>query len=311
MDADKNKMESQKAKINISGTVFAIVAVVSWVPGPVIIKYLTNFVDFWTQNLLRYATAMIMFLPILVFSLRTRKVNSSIWSKALLPAIPNISAQCLWAAAFYYINPAFMSLLSQSQLLWTAIISMALFTDERLLLRSKRFLAGSLAAIIGLVGIIILKEDFTARASVIGIVITLAWAVNWALYSIAAKVAFKTIDSAAGFAVVSLYTVPPLAILAFIFGRVGQCLSMSPSAWIYLLISAVSSIAISHSCYYAAIKRIGATIPSLVILALPFLILLVSRVVFNEKLSAAQWFFGIILIAGAALAVWAREHLKK
>jgi len=78
-----------------------------------------------------------------------------------------------------------------------------------------------------------------------------------------------------------------------------------------LLISAVSSIAISHSCYYAAIKRIGATIPSLVILALPFLILLASRVIFNERFSAAQCFFGLLLIAGAALAVRAQEHLKK
>lgn len=306
-----NKMESQKTKINISGTAFAIVAVINWVPGPIIIKYLSNFVDFWTQNFLRYILAMIIFLPILISSIKTRKVDSSIWCKALLPAIPNISAQCLWAAAFYYINPAFMSLLSQSQILWTMTISMIVFADERPLLRSKRFLAGSLAAIVGLVGIIVLKQDFTASSSVIGIVITLAWAVNWSLYSIAAKVAFKTIDSAAGFAVVSLYTVPPLAILAFIFGRPGQCLSMSSSAWIYLLISAVLSIAISHSCYYAAIKRIGATIPSLVILALPFLILLASRVIFNERLSTAQGFFGLLLIVGAALAIKSQGYIKK
>lgn len=304
-------MESQKVKTNISGTALAILATISWVPGPPILKYLANYVDFWTQNFLRYTLAMIIFLPILIFSIKTRKVDSSIWRKALLPAIPNISAQCLWAAAFYYINPAFMTLLAQSQLIWTAAISMLLFTDERQLLRSKYFLIGTLTAIIGLVGIITLKENFAAKASLIGIAITLTWAANWGLYSIAAKVAFKTIDSAAGFAVVSLYTAPPLAILAFIFGRVSQCTSMSFSAWIYLLISAVSSIAISHSCYYAAIKRLGATIPSLIVLAQPFLILLVSHIVFNETLTAAQLLFGIILIAGAALAVLAKENLKK
>ncbi len=303
-----NKLELRKIKIKLSAAVLIVLAILGWVPGPIIIKYLANYVDFWTQNLLRYTIAMVILLPILVSAIKTRKVDSSIWSKALLPAIPNISAQCLWAAAFYYINPAFMSLLSQSQILWTMVISMIVFADERPLLHSKKFIAGSLAAIVGLVGIIVLKQDFTARASIVGIVITLAWAVNWSLYSIAAKVAFKKIDSAAGFAVVSLYTVPPLAILAFIFGRPGQCLSMSSSAWIYLLISAVLSIAISHSCYYAAIKRIGATIPSLAILVLPFLILLVSRVIFNERLTAAQWFFGLLLIGGAALAVRARQY---
>lgn len=304
-------MNYGKTKTNISGTAYAVAAGICWIPGPVIIKYLANFVDFWTQNFLRYAATIIIFLPILIFSIRTRKVNSSIWRKALLPAIPNISAQCLWAAAFYYINPAFMSLLSQSQILWTMAFSMILFADERPLLKSKRFLAGLLAAMVGLVGIIVLKEDFTARASVIGIVITLAWAVNWSLYSIATKIAFKTIDSAAGFAVVSLYTLLPLAILAFIFGRPAQCLSMSLPAWIYLLISAVSSIAIAHSCYYAAIKRVGATIPSLVILALPFLILLVSHIVFGETLSLGQWLFGILLIGGAAIAIQAQGCLEK
>jgi len=304
-------MDSQKAKINISGTVFVIIAVLSWVPGPVIIKYLTNYVDFWTQNLLRYTTATIMFLPILVFSIKTHKVDSSIWRKALLPAIPNISAQCLWALALYYINPAFMTLISQSQLLWTMIFSMVLFADERPLLTSKRFLFGTLTVIIGLVGVITLKHDFAARASVIGIVITLGWAINWSLYSVAAKTALKNIDSAAGFAVISIYTTVPLAILAFIFGHVGQCTSMSFSAWIYLIISGISSIAISHSCYYAAIKRMGATIPSLAVLVQPFLILLVSHIIFNETLSPAQWLFGIILIAGAAIAVLARERLKK
>jgi drug/metabolite transporter (DMT)-like permease len=311
MNADKNKLESQKVKINISGTALAVLATLLWVPGPPILKYLANYVDFWTQNFLRYAAAMVVLLPILVSSIRTRKVDSSIWSRALLPTIPNILAQCLWAAAFYYINPAFMTLLGQSQILWTAAASMIFFADERPLLYSKRFWFGTLAAIAGLIGIIVLKQDFTARASLIGIAISLSWAVTWSLYATAAKTAFKKIDSTAGFAVVSLYTTPCLAVLAFAFGRVGQCLSMNFSVWIYLLISAVSSIVISHSCYYAAIKRIGATIPSLVILAQPFLILIVSRIVFNERLSTGQWFFGLLLVGGAALAIRAQEHLKK
>jgi drug/metabolite transporter (DMT)-like permease len=304
-------MELRKAKTNFSGTAFTIIAVISWVPGPLIIKYLTGFVDFWTQNFLRYAAAMIIFLPVLMFAIKTRKVDSSIWLKALLPAIPNIAAQCLWGSAFYYINPAFMSLLAQSQLLWTAVISLLLFADERPLLYSKRFWLGSLAAIIGLIGIIVLKEGFAVRASIIGITLTLIWALTWGLYAVAAKTALKNIDSSAGFAVVSLYTTAALGVLALIFGRVGQCTSMNLSAWIYLLISAIAGIAISHSCYYAAIKRLGATIPSLVILAEPFLILLASRVIFNEHLNTTQCFFGILLIAGAAIAVWSQEHLKK
>lgn len=86
---------------------------------------------------------------------------------------------------------------------------------------------------------------------------------------------------------------------------------MTFPVWFYLFISAVLSIVLSHSFYYAAIKRIGATIPSLIILAEPFLILIVSHIVFGETLSIAQGIFGIILIGGAALAIRAEEHITK
>ncbi len=304
-------MELQKTKTNLSGTLLAVLAILCWVPGPPILKYLTGYVDFWTQNFLRYAIAMVILLPILIFSIRNKKVDSSIWRNALLPTIPNILAQCLWAAAFYYINPAFMTLLGQSQILWTAAVMMIFFVDERPLFYSSRFWLGTLTAVVGLIGIIVLKHDFTARASLIGIAISLSWAVSWSLYTTAAKVAFKTTDSTAGFAVVSLYTAPCLAILAFVFGRVSQCASMTFPAWIYLLISAVLSIVLSHSFYYAAIKRIGATIPSLIILAEPFLILIVSHIVFGETFTPAQAVFGIILVVGASIAIRAEEYIKK
>lgn len=302
-------MDCAKTKTQLTGTILAILAVVCWVPGPPILKYLANYVDFWTQNFLRYFAAMIILLPVLFAAIRNKKIDSSIWLKALLPTLPNIASQCLWTAAFYYINPAFMTLLGQSQILWTAAVMMIFFADERPLFYSRRFWLGTIAAVIGLIGIIVLKNDFAARASLIGITISLCWAVTWSLYTTAAKVAFRKTDSTAGFAVVSLYTAPCLAVLALVFGKVSQCSAMTSSVWIYLLISAVSSIVLSHSFYYAAIKRIGATIPSLVILAEPFLILIVTHIVFGEFLSSAQWVFGIILIAGAAVAIYAQGAL--
>jgi drug/metabolite transporter (DMT)-like permease len=61
--------------------------------------------------------------------------------------------------------------------------------------------------------------------------------------------------------------------------------------------------------YYSAIKRIGATIPSLVLLATPFIVLAASSVIFGERLSGSQIVFGLVLLAGAALAIWTQQHL--
>ena len=185
------------------------------------------------------------------------------------------------------------------------------FADERPLARSLSFWTAFFIAIIGIVGVTVFKQDFSTRASITGIVLTLGFAVTWAIYTITIKVLLKNDDSTTSFAIVSVYTTAALGCLAFTFGKPSQCSSLSPNAWLLLIFSALTSIAASHSTYYAAIKRIGAAIPPLVILAQPFLVLLVSRIIFDEHLNTPQWIFGLLLVAGAALAIKAQEDLKK
>ncbi|MHC4486059.1 MAG: EamA family transporter [Planctomycetota bacterium] len=78
-----------------------------------------------------------------------------------------------------------------------------------------------------------------------------------------------------------------------------------------VVISGVMCIAFGHVLYYAAMRRIGATIPALVILAQPFTVLAISNVVFGESLNVFQLVFGLVLLAGSALAIWAQQHLKR
>ncbi|MEN6383664.1 MAG: EamA family transporter, partial [Phycisphaerales bacterium] len=90
-----------------------------------------------------------------------------------------------------------------------------------------------------------------------------------------------------------------------------QCVEFTPNLWFLVILSSVTSITTSHITFYASIKRIGSSIPTLVVLAQPFLVLVFSQPLFNEHLLGIQWFFGILLIAGAALAIKAQEHLNR
>ena len=81
--------------------------------------------------------------------------------------------------------------------------------------------------------------------------------------------------------------------------------------WACVVISGVTAIALAHTLYYSAIKRIGATIPAMVILAQPFTVLAISYVVFVESMNIFQLFFGVVLLLGSALAIWAQQHLKR
>ena len=298
-------------KFDITATFACLGTLSFWAFGPIFIKYLTGYIDLWTQNLLRYSVGCLFWLPFLLFAIRRKRFETKIWRKALLPAVPKIVMQCLWAAGFYYIGPAIMLLLTKTSILWVAVFSFILFADERVLVRSKRFWSGLALSAIGVVGVMYYKEDFAATQTVIGIIIALACAFMWALYTISVKIAFKDIDSLHGFSVTSIYTVAGLCLLALLFGDLQKCVTMGAWRWACVVISGVTAISLGHVLYYAAIKRIGATIPALVILSQPFFVLAISNIVFGESLNAIQLLFGVALLIGSALALWAQQHLKQ
>jgi drug/metabolite transporter (DMT)-like permease len=299
------------SKFNFSGTLAAIGALFCWSTGPIIIKYLSGYLDFWTQNFLRYSVACLFWLPFLLFSVRTGRLDTRVWRKAIGPAAANVVMQSFFACAFYYIGPAFMILLAKSSLIWIAGFSLIFFPEERALVRSKRFWTGLALSAMGVVGVLVFKEDFAATTTLTGIALTLAMAFMWAVYTLSAKIAFRDIDSRQGFSVITIYTVAGLAVLALWRGDLGRCAQMETTQRAFVVISGITSIAFAHVLYYTAMRRIGATIPALVVLVQPFIIFAISRIVFGETLNARQIISGIILLAGSGLAIWAQQHLKR
>lgn len=297
-------------KFDAPATFACLGVLVFWTVGPIFIKFLTGFVDVWTQNLLRYSAACLFWLPFLVITIRKRGLEQDIWRRAVLPAVVNVFMQSMSIATYYYLNPGFIMLLLQSSVIWIAGFSLVFFAEERALVKSKHFWLGISLSVVGVIGVLLFKKDLTADRTMVGIVIALCAAVMWGVYTVAVKIAFKNIDSRRGFSVISIYTVIGLGVLAFVFGNPLECLKMRAWPWACIVISGILCIGISHVLYYVAIKRIGATIPAIILLSLPFAVIVLSRVVFGEVLNSFQLVFGAILIVGAGFAVWAQQHLK-
>lgn len=298
-------------KVDVSATFACIGALSFWALGPIFVKYLTGYVDSWTQNLLRYSVACLVWLPFLFFSIKTKRLDKRVWRRAVPPAVANVVMQSLFAYAFYYIGPAFTVLLTKSSIIWITSFSLIFFPEERTLVKSKRFWSGLALSAMGVIGVLYYKEDFAAAGTLTGIILALAMAFMWAVYIVSARIAFKDIDSRLCFSVISIYTVGGLCVLALLFGQIGDCVKMGAWQWACVVISGATAIAISHTLYYAAMKRIGATIPALVMLAQPFIVLAISYVVFGESMNVFQLLFGVVLLAGSGLAIWAQEHLKR
>jgi len=280
---------------------------ICWSSAPIFIKYLTGYLDLWTQNLLRYGAACLFWLPFLFITAKKGQLPKAVWKRALLPFIPNIITQNLWAAAFYYIDPGFASLLSTTAFLWVIILSVIFFANERQHLSNRLFRLSIILSLVGLMGVMFFHPAFTRSYTIIGIAMIILYGLIWGLYAVAVKVAFRGIDSRTGFSVVSIYTVVALFILTMFMGQPSKCLVMPFGGWAAIVISGVTGIALGHVFYYISIRRLGATTPSLVQLAQPFIVVVISYFVFSERLSVPQLFFGVILVAGSAMAILAKK----
>jgi drug/metabolite transporter (DMT)-like permease len=297
-------------KINFSASIASIGVLFCWATGPIFVKLLSGYVDVWMQNLLRYSISCFFWLPFLLMAVKQKKVNKQIWRQGLAPSSVNIIMQSSWAGAFYFINPAFGDLLNKTTVLWVVIFSLIFFPEERALLKSKRFWAGVILSIAGIVGVTSFKEGLLSKTTITGIALSMTCAITWGIYTVCVKKSFRDTDSRYGFAVMSIYTVTGLGILAVLFGDVKVCLHLAPLAWVYIIVSSLLGIAFGHVLYYVAIKKIGAMIPNLMLLATPFVVLSLSSYIFHEKMSALQIMSGIILLTGSAVSIWSQEHLK-
>lgn len=297
-------------KVDVAATLECVGAVLCWSVGPIFVKYLTGYVDSWTQNAARYAVSCLFWLPFLIFSIKRKRFDNATWRRAIVPSSVNVIMQSLYGAAFYYIGPAFMILLSNTSVIWVAGFSLIFFSEERALSRSKRFWLGMALSVLGAAGVLYFKKDFAAVGTITGVVLTLGQAFMWAVYAISVRISFRETDSRSGFSVISIYTLAGLSVFAMLFGRVGDCVKLEAGQWTAVVISGVLSIALAHALYYAAMRRIGTTIPALVLLAQPFLVFAVSYVVFGESLGGLQLLSGLVLLAGSALAIWAQQHLS-
>ena len=303
--------EHPRTGIDGRGTLALLGAMGCMIAVPLLLRYLTVHVDVWWQNALRFSVAVLFWLPFLIGRARRGQVDRRVWTLALIPLAGNLGQQILYAATVYYIQPALMSLLLKSSVVWIMVFSMALFPDERALARSPRLWLGLLLCAGGILGVTLFKEGLSTRGTLIGVAMALVSALCWGVYSVTARLAFRDIDSRLAFSVLSLYTTVVLLVLAFVFGDASAIARLSAPALGAIVGSAILGIALGHVFYYTAVKRIGGTISSLVGLAGPFLVLAVSYLAFGETLNARQWVSGLVLVVGAAVALLSQKHLGR
>ena len=237
------------------------------------------------------------------------RLEPGLWKRALVPLGPNVIMQSFWTFCFYVSAPAFAVLLTKTSVLWIAGISLVIFPAERALARSRFFWLGLILSLLGLCGVLLSGASPGVDSSVKGVVVPLINALFGAAYVVSVRACLNHVDARLSFAVVSLYTAALLWVPAIFWGNPAECLTMGRSTWFYLILSAVICIALGHVAFYAAMRRMGATLPALTILVQPFTVLLGSHFLFEETMNSRQVACGVVLLAGAAFAILAQRDL--
>jgi drug/metabolite transporter (DMT)-like permease len=298
-------------KIDVTATLALVGSVLCWATVPLFLKYFTTFIDGWVANGLRYPVVALLYLPWLIAFARKGQLTGRMWKLALLPAIINTIAQASWAWAPYYIDPGYLAFLIRLSTLWTVLGSFILFRDERKLVRSSEFWIGFSLALGGFVLLTLAGNPLSTRSTTIGIVLVLFTSIGWAGYQLAVRRNMQQIDSRAGFGMISVITSLGLIACMFTFGNTTRIVSLPPYVSILIVASGIIGIGMAHLLFYIAVKRIGVAIASSANLSSAFLTAILSRLIFKEILTPAQWVAGLVMIVGGILLTQAQVHVLR
>ncbi|MEO1994077.1 MAG: EamA family transporter [Planctomycetaceae bacterium] len=131
------------------GTLALTGCVLCWSTTPVLLRLLTDGIDAWTANGLRYPLAALMFWPVLIRAFRAKRLTGGLLKRCLIPAALAFSGQILWALTPYYLSASAIGFYVRSSLVWALLAAMLLFPDERVLLRRWQFHTGLALTVAG------------------------------------------------------------------------------------------------------------------------------------------------------------------
>src|SRR6266480_3455632 len=296
--------------------VFATVAI--WSAPSLFMYYLNRYYDPWAQNFYRYSVACIAIAPLALY--RIRRAGSRIDMRAvglcLLPCLPNVIHQVTQVMALFYMGPGVYAIFIRSSVIFTALLALAFFPEERFVIRQWQFQAGTLLGLIGAFGVIWFQANVQSLAAadhsgggqdrhiaLPGLFIAFAASFCWALYGVLVKRPSAQLGSIRSFGLISLITSVLLLPLTFAFGKIGAPLHAGAQVNLILIISAVSCITLAHVLYYVAIREIGVALAQTLQLLCPAGALGLSAWMYGERLTRAQLWSAAVLLLGAFLAM--------
>jgi drug/metabolite transporter (DMT)-like permease len=296
-----------RGRANLSEGYAAVFAtILIWSTPSLFQYYLNRYYDPWAQNFYRYLVACLAIAPLVIY--RIQRGGPSFHWRAVticfLPCLPNVVHQVTQVMALFYMGPGVYAIFTRASVIFTALLALAFFPEERHVIRQWQFQVGTVLGLIGAFGVVWFQPGWeTGHIALPGLFIAFTATFCWALYGILVKRPSAQLGSIRSFGLISLITSALLLPLTFAFGKIGTPLHVGAHVNLILIISAVSCITLAHVLYYVAIREIGVALAQTLQLLCPAGALGLSAWIYGERLTHAQLWSAAILLFGAFLAM--------
>ena len=284
--------------------VFATILI--WSTPSLFQYYLNRYYDPWAQNFYRYLVACLSIAPLLIYQMRRRKrpINWRAVMICIVPCLPNVIHQVTQVIALFYMGPGVYTIFGRASVIFTALLALAFFPEERHVIRQWQFQLGTGLGLIGAFGVVWFQPGWkSAHIALPGLFIAFTATFCWALYGILVKRPSRELGSIRSFSVISLITSGLLLPLTFAFGKISTPIHVGSQVNLILIISAVSCITLAHVFYYVAIREIGVALAQSLQLLCPAGAMGLAAWIYGERLTQAQIWSAAILLLGAFLAM--------
>src|SRR5207247_8484557 len=124
--------------------VFATVFI--WSLPSLFMYYLNRYYDPWAQNFYRYSVACVAIAPLLLYQIHrgAPRIDMQAVKLCLLPCLPNVVHQVTQVMALFYIGPGVYTIFTRASVIFTALLALAFFPEERAVIRQWQFQLGTL-----------------------------------------------------------------------------------------------------------------------------------------------------------------------
>ncbi|MGS0765093.1 DMT family transporter [Syntrophomonas curvata] len=287
-----------------TGVLLVLISASSFALMPILAVYAyKGEADLYTVLFLRFALASLLLFAYLFYRKKPVAVKLPLLLKLVfIGAVLYTLQSSLYFASVKYIPVSLQALFFYTYPVFVAIIAIVIY-KERLNLRLVTAIA------VALTGMCLVIGTSFHNINLPGAFLALGAAVVYAIYLNLSNRVLKEVLPDVATAYISLSATAAFLVMGSITHSLN--FSFQPAAWFPIVGIALFSTAIAILTLFRGMELLGSTRASILSIVEPLVTITISSLLFHDRLSAAQWVGGLLVLAGAFIVIQSRGQTKE